>query len=346
MNAPLAIPRSATLLVAALFFAGCNNRDPEQSTLARDLPKVSVRVRTAQPKPHPATEEIMGTVQAKLRATLEAKVSGRITAMPVVQGQAVESGQTLAQLDVDEIKARLAQARAQQELAQRDLQRLTALVAQDAATRQDLDAAQTKALVTQAALDEATTMLHYAEIKAPFAGVITRKLADVGDLASPGKPLLEMEDPDALRLEAGLPEALIGRVRQGDHLAVQLPAIDARIDATVAEIAPGADPLTRTVLLKLDLPAHPGLRTGLFGRVAVPLKERTALLVPIEAVVRRGQMEIVFVALEDRAQLRLVKTGRRSGDEIELLSGVAAGERVVVENADRLRDRQPLEVRP
>ena len=100
--------------------------------------------------------------------------------------------------------------------------------------------------MAKAAAAEAKTMMSYCEVLAPFDGVITRKLADVGDLAAPGKPLLQMENPDMLRLEADVPEALVGNVKLGDKLAVRIAAVTSEIEGTVAELSPTADPNSRT----------------------------------------------------------------------------------------------------
>ena len=113
-----------------------------------------------------------------------------------------------------------------------------------------------------------------------------------------------------------------------------------------SEIAPAADSASRTFLVKLDLQGTTGLRAGQFGRVAMPVGETSALRGPASAVVQRGQMEIVFVVSDGKAQLRLVKTGKRIGDEVELVSGVSAGEKVVVEGATGLADGQPLTLKP
>jgi RND family efflux transporter MFP subunit len=189
-------------------------------------------------------------------------------------------------------------------------------------------------------------MLGYTKVTAPFAGVITRKHADVGDLATPGKPLLDMEDSRALRLEADVPEAVVGKLALGDKLPVRIAALETELEGVISEIAPAADPGSRTFLVKLDLPAQPGLRAGQFGRVAMPVGETAALRVPVSALVQRGQMEIVFVVSGNQAQLRLVKTGKRIGSEVELVSGVEAGEKVVVEAAAGLMDGQPLTIKP
>jgi RND family efflux transporter MFP subunit len=188
--------------------------------------------------------------------------------------------------------------------------------------------------------------MSYVDLTAPFDGIITKKWADVGDLATPGKPLAAMEDPSALQMLADVPEALIANVSLGDHLPIHLATITNDILGTIAEISPVADPKSRTSLVKLDLPDEPGLRSGQFGRVAVPLGTASAIWVPTAAVIQRGQMELVFVLAGGQAQLRLVKTGNRIGDEIELVSGLNAGEQIVTAGAAVLTDGQPVTLQP
>jgi len=310
------------------------------------LPSVSVRVITVEKKPHLSTEEVVGTVQPRLRAAIEAKISGRIEKMLATPGKAVKSGEPLAELDAREIQARLDQALASREQAARDVTRLRQLVVEKAVSQQDFEVVELRHRVALAAVIEAETMLAYTRLVAPFDGVITRKLADVGDHASPGRVLLEMEDPRGLRLEAAVPEGLINQVRLGELLSVRVSKNDSPVKAEVSEIAPAADPASRTFNVKLDLPADSGLRAGQFARVSIPLGESTALLVPASAVVERGQMELVFVVTDRKAQLRLVKTGKRMDGGVELVSGVNLGEPVVVDAANLLRDGQPVEVRP
>lgn len=340
------IVRFSVLTGICLFVAGCGERSVKPSPSTPPLEPVSVRVAPARQIPYLVTEEIAGTVRAKTRATLEAKVNGRIVAFQIVEGQTVEAGQALVRLDVQEIRARLEQAQAQNELAARDLERLEVLLEREAVTRQEYDTGQSRARVARAALDEAQTMLGYAEITAPFDGVVVRKLADVGDQAVPGKPLLEMEDPATPRLEANVPEALLGGIRAGHVMPVHLPSLGARMEGTVAEMAAAGDAVTRTFLVKWDLPFQEGVRSGMFGRVAIPVREQNVLRVPASAVVTRGQMEMVFVADNARSQMRLVKTGRTMGNELEILSGLHAGELVVIDGASSLQDGQPLEIGP
>jgi RND family efflux transporter MFP subunit len=329
---------------AALFLLGCH-KSPELQAPA-DLPSAAVRVQTVESRKRVATEEVVGTVRAKLRSIVEGKVSGKIEQMLVVPGRQVKAGEVLAVIDAREVQARLDQALAVRQQAESDLKRFTLLLEQKILSQSEYDGAQSRFRVADAAAKEAETMLGYTKVTAPFAGVITRKHADVGDLATPGKPLLDMEDSRALRLEADVPEAVVGRLTLGDKLPVRIAALEKESEGVISEIAPAADPNSRTFLVKLDLPDTPGLRAGQFGRVAMPVGETSALRVPVSAVVQRGQMEIVFVAKGGRAELRLVKTGKRIGNEVELVSGIEAGEKIVVEGAAGLMDGQPLTIKP
>lgn len=297
-------------------------------------------------KSRPMTEDVVGTVRPKLSAAIEAKISGRIEQMLVVPGQLVKTGDQLVRLDAHEIQSRMDQAVAARQQAESDLKRATDLMEQKILSQSEFDNAQSKFRIATAAEAEEKAMLDYTVIAAPFDGVITRKLADVGDLATPGKPLLQMENPATLRLEADVPEALVGNVNLGDKLAVRIATVAGELEGTVAEMSPTADPNSRTYLVKLDLPGTTGLRSGQFGRVAVPVGEASAIRVPASAVILRGQMEIVFVAANGRAQLRLVKTGNRVGGEVEVVSGLDSGEQVVTEGATTLTDGQPLAVKP
>jgi RND family efflux transporter MFP subunit len=258
----------------------------------------------------------------------------------------VQRGTALATIDAREIKARLDSAMAAQDQAQKDFARIERLLQSGSSTRQEFDAATTRLRTADASLVEARTMLQYTGITAPFDGVVTRKLVEVGDLATPGKPLLEMENSSLLRFECEIPEALLDRVNMGSELPVRVDAAGAELNGKVSEIAPSASAGSRTFLVKLDLPAAEKLRAGQFGRVRVPVRERPALLVAESAVVRRGQIESVFVVEEGKARLRLVKSGRQMNGEIEILSGLSGGESVVVRDAHLLTDGVSVEAAP
>lgn len=299
----------AAALIASTFVAGC--RKSPAPPKRESLPRAEVRTVQVEAATHMTHEEVVGTVRAKLRAAIEPKVSARIESLLVVPGQTVKAGDLIAQLDAREIQARLDQALAVREQAARELDRSRALLQQKSAAQAEFDAVQARERVSIGAFKEAEAMLGYTKVVAPFDGVISRKFADVGDLASPGRSIVEIENPRLLQFDADVPEALIGNVSLGAKLAVRIGATPVAIEGVVVELAPVADPGSRTFLVTLDLPATAGLRSGQFGRVLVPVGESRSIHVPASAVVARGQMEIVFVVEEQRAQLRIVRTGKR-----------------------------------
>ncbi len=340
------VPGTLVFSVTLIGLAGCGAKEPNPEKRAvATLPTVQVRVESVQSKARPITEEVVGTVRAKLRATVEARVSGRIDRLPVLLGEKVQKGQLIARLDAAEIVARLEQAEASLEQAEREWKRVSALHEQQGVTRAEFDAAESRRRVARAVAAEANAMMGYVQIVAPFQGVVTKKWADVGDLAAPGKPLIEIEDSTGLQLETDVPEAIASYVRKGARLRVRVDAVRDELEAVVSEVGPAADPLTRTFRVKLDLPSMEGLMPGQFARLIVPIGERKSIRVPTTAVVRRGQMEIVFCVTNQHAQLHLVKTGKCVGDEVEILSGLDSGQTVVVSSADQLTDGQPVEAK-
>jgi RND family efflux transporter MFP subunit len=341
MKIPPLFPLSLTLVA----LAGCHPSAPPRETPPA-LPPAGVTTAPAGVGTNQAVEQVVGTVHPRTKTLVSAKVSGRVKTLVSRIGRTVKAGETLAELDAAEIAARVEQARAGLENAERELDRYRTLLEQKAVTRSEFDAVQARQRIAKAALAEAQSMQDYTTITAPFDGVIARQLADIGDLAAPGRPLLELESVGGLRFESDIPEALDDRIRLGENLSVQIDGVAAPLKATVAEIAPAANPLSRTLRVKLDLPQVPGLRAGHFGRLSIPVSVAANLRVPLSAVLQRGQMEIVFAAVDGRAQLRLVKTGKRYGDQVEILSGLDADEPVITSGHAQLRDGQPLTLHP
>jgi RND family efflux transporter MFP subunit len=339
---------SAKIILTGLLtvvVAGCGKHE-EDGASAPETPPVAVAVTEVAVQPLWDEEEVVGNVEAAQRAVLSAKVTGVIDSLKVAPGARVTRGEVLATIDAREIRARLDSAVAAQDQAKKDFARIERLLQSGSSTRQEFDAATTRLRTADAALVEARTMLQYTEITAPFDGVVTRKLIEVGDLATPGKPLLEMENSSLLRFECQIPEALIDRVQMSAELPVAIDAAGASLTGKVSEIAPSASAGSRTFLVKLDLPPAEKLRAGQFGRVSVPVRERPAVLVAEDAVVRRGQIESVFVIEESVARLRLVKTGRRHNGQVEVISGLSGGEKVASKDAHLLKDGAAVEVAP
>ncbi len=327
-------------LALGLLAGGCS-RDPHA---APPLPTVAVRTTEVRAITELRRTELPGTVRAVERAALAPKVTGTIAHLPIALGQSVKRGDTLAIISANEINARLAQAEAGLAQARRDLERETTLEAKGASATETVRSMQDRVAIAEATVAEARTMLTYTTITAPFDGVITRRLVNEGDLAAPGNPLLELENPALQRVEVEVPDSLAA-VAVGTEVPVRINTLE--LVGRVAEVSPALDAVSRTFLAKIDLPAGAAVRSGQFARVAWPAGETKALVVPAAAVTTFGQMERVFVVANNSASLRLVKTGARHGAEIEILSGLAAGERVVSDVAAApLRDGQPVEVKP
>jgi membrane fusion protein, multidrug efflux system len=196
----------------------------------------------------------------------------------------------------------------------------------------------------RAEVTSAQVLQGYARIAAPINGVVTTKHAEVGSLATPGTPLLTLEDSRRYWLEAVVAESQAAGIRLGQSLRVQIEAVAISATATVGEIVPVADPATRTSLVRLDLPASPGLRSGLFGRAWVPAGRRQAILVAQGAIVERGQLQGVYVVGQDNvARFRLVRTGGVRTGGVEILSGLTGGERVVLAGTERVTDGARIE---
>ncbi len=197
----------------------------------------------------------------------------------------------------------------------------------------------------QAEVANAKVMFGYARIASPMDGVVTRKSAEVGDLAAPNMPLLEIEDNRQYRLEANIDEGRVGLFHVGDAISVLIDALGEQpIAGTVAEVVPSSDTGSHTFVVKVNLPAAPNLHSGLFGRVRYVASEKQALAVPSAAVVERGQLTGVFVVGNDQiARLRLIKTGKQYGARVEVLSGLNDGEIIVTGALDRIQDGMRVE---
>ncbi len=201
--------------------------------------------------------------------------------------------------------------------------------------REAFQAAKSNIRKAKEVVKEARIGLGYASIKAPAQGLVVERLVDPGDQALPGKPLLIIQTSGSLRLEARVREGLIGKIIQGNPYEVGIETLETHVVAAIEEIAPYADPSTRTFLVKAALPDTPGIYPGMFGRLLIPIETEETLLIPQDAVIRVGQLEMVNVKSQKnqdnqnkKTQYRLVyiKTGKRFGQKIEVLSGLTGTE--------------------
>jgi len=306
----------------------------------------TVATAKAQLQDIPSMVEVAGTLQAKESAVIAAKVTGIVSKVGVQLGSAVKAGELLVAISAGEISARVNQAEAQLAQARRNLEREQNLLKKNASTAETVKTMRDQYNMALAGYNEARSMLGYTTITAPFDGVITRKDVNSGDLATPGTPLLYLENNQQLQVRSSVPESLVLKIQTGDQLRVKVDAAAALVEGVVVEIAPAADPNSRTAPVVIDLPAHPDLRTGQFARVLLPGAGIQGLLVPETAVVPSGQMDRVFVVEGGRAHLRLVRVGQQFDGMVEILSGLMPGETVAITNNRLLENGQQVRVQP
>jgi multidrug efflux pump subunit AcrA (membrane-fusion protein) len=310
---------AALALVIVLSAAGVFERGrvaPGRAPAVEGLPApartaVAVRARV------PVVEEAVGTVDSRRRVDVAAEIVARVRRVAARAGDRIAAGALLVALDDAEAAARYARASAQYE-------RVKGFLARQAATREQMEAATAEYAAAKAGLE-------HTRLTAPIAGVVAERRVEPGDLATPGRVLLVVLDPAALRLEARVREAAIAHVTPGATLEVVFPSAAAVVQGTVAEVLPAADPQSRTFTVRVDVPAEAGIRPGMFGRVRLPVGEREVVHVPAAAVTRTGQLETVVVAEDGVWLRRFVTTGGAVGDgSVEILSGLAGGETIAL----------------
>ena len=331
------------LLAPILIIAGC--RPAETGPAAAEAAPVVLPTALVVAESLPTAIEVPATVRPAQRAVIAARLAGTVATLPWGLGQQVREGELLVTLSVPETEARVRQAQAQLAEAARSADRERTLVAKGVNAPDAQRDAEDRLRYSQAQLAEAEALLAQASIRAPFAGVVTEKQVLPGDLATSGLPLLALESTAHLRAEGTIPERLATRLHIGDALAVFVDDQPAALAGRIEELSASADSISRSTLAKVALP--PGtVRSGQLVRLQIPAGEHPALLVPVDAVSRFGQMERVFVARDGRVVLRLVKSGRETGGRIEILSGLSAGESVVRSAPAALREGDRVTAAP
>ncbi|MGI9102979.1 MAG: efflux RND transporter periplasmic adaptor subunit [Terriglobales bacterium] len=352
------------LVAAAALFAdaGCGtatNKAAVQPEMARD-----VAVVTAQRAPLADYVEAVGTVRAVQTAQLSSEIVATVREVRVKEGSRVRRGDVLLVLDDAQQRAGLERAQAGVRASQQDIAAVEAelglasatlrryqslyekksvsphefeeVQARATAVKARRDAAQAGQSQAMAAEAQARAGLGYTRIRAPFDGTITAKNVDSGALASPGVPLLTIEDTRSFRLEASVDESGLRFVKLGAETPVAIDALGAELPSKVVQVVPSADAATRTFVVKLELAPYARVRSGVFGRARFARGQREAIVVPRAAVLDRGQMQGVYViAADGQIGLRFVTLGKPAGDQVEVLSGLSDGERLVAAHNGR-----------
>ncbi len=294
--------------------------------LPADAETIEVKVETA-----PVRVEVVGTTASEEKINLSARIPAYVGEIFASAGDRVKKGQRLIALDDRDIRQKLAAAEAQLNQARTEYERAQQLFEKQATTDQALTAAESMFNAAKAQVEEVKVMLTYAQVESPIDGIVTERRVEAGDLANPGMLLLAVYDPLRMRLEAPVPVRLIDRLALGQEVEVSLERPARVLKGAVSEIVSEVDSASRTQLVKVHLEGVEGdVLPGTFGRLWVAAEPREALFVPASAVVQIGQLSFVQVARDGRAVRRLVKTGPARAGRVEILSGLRAGEAVVV----------------
>lgn len=325
------------ILLAALLLTGCGSKEEPVTSAVSAAQQKTIQVAIVEVKHTlvPIRVEVTGQVAPIFQATLSSRIQGTIDKLLVREGTKVSKGQLLIQLDSRDLQADLARAHAEVENAKAHLDRMNQLYATDAVSKQEMENAIRGYRVAEANRKAVEAQLSYTAVRAPFDGVITEKKVEAGELASPGQPLLKMEDPQRLRLEATVAEGDLRLVSRGDKIQVLIDALGGQaLVGRVSQILPAGDPQTHTFTVKADLPKTAGLKTGMFGRFPLDKGTTQSIVVPPTAVIERGELSSLYVVGADQiARLRWVKLGRRFDKYVEILSGINEGERVLTDGS-------------
>ena len=292
----------------------------------------------------PRTIVAEAQVEAIRQTTLGAQVAGRIVALDVKTGDRVRAGQVLARIDartanqaVAAGRSQIAEAEANLSNAKRKYERNRDLVAQKFVSQAALDQAEAEYKAAQAQLaamtanaSVAVAAQSFTTIAAPYAGVIGATLAELGDMAQPGRPLFTIYDPRELRVVATVPLKALATLKLDEPIRIEIPALGETLNAVTATVIPLADGRTHTARIRLDLPAGENLLPGQFARARFVTGTTRALAIPSTALLRRGEVTAVYVIDRDgRPLLRQVRVGEGMGEgQVEILAGLSAGDRI------------------
>lgn len=266
---------------------------------------------------------------------------------------------------IKQAEAGLEKAQADFQLAETNFNRYKFLYAQGAASQADYDQAQNQYQQAKSALDDARATLDsavaqvkvagaqvvqsqanlqyaqavnsYSRISAPFSGVIVKKMVDVGNMVTPGQPIAE-EEQGPYRLEVPVPESYYHRIRKGDRVTVDIPALNRKVEATVDEIVPAVDAGSMTYLVKILLPADLNVKSGMYGNADFTLGSKQEVTIPSSAVVKWGDFTGVYVIRDGRARLTFVTLGEEHDNQVQVISGLNPGDVIVADGTDRVHD--------
>lgn len=335
----------AFVLVAALSACGGNAQGPA------DRAEAAVPVTTQQVSQRPWSDTVraLGTVKARESVTVTAKVSETVSDVHFDSGDRVQAGSPLITLTGQAQQAQLNQAQAAAAEAEQLYRRQEELAGQQLIARSALDSQRATRDATRAQVAQIRAQLADRVIRAPFAGVLGLRQVSPGSLVTPGTAIATLDDLDRVYVDFPVPETLLARIAEGQELTATSAAYPGReFQGVVSVVDPRIDPTTRAFMVRGDFPNPDGaLRPGLLLEVVLIQPERPALLVPEIAIVQVGNSSYVFeVGADNQVQRTDVEVGSRRGGMAEIISGLEAGDRIVVDGTGKLRPGLTVDPQP
>jgi membrane fusion protein, multidrug efflux system len=288
--------------------------------------------------------EALGNARANESVDISSKTSNVVTAIRFGDGQRVNRGQVLVQLDDAQVRADVAAAEAAVAESERLYNRSRELMATEALSKAQFDQLEATLKANRARLAAAQARLGDTVIRAPFSGRVGLRRVSVGTLISPGDVITTLDDTSVIKLDFSVPENVLSSLREGLSVRATAPAFPGRTFAgKVASIDSRVDMNTRAVTVRALLANEDGaLRPGMFLNVALANDERESLIIPEQALSPEAERQFVYVVADGKAQRREVRIGSRRPGSVEVLAGLQAGEQVIVEGTQKVRDGTPV----
>jgi membrane fusion protein (multidrug efflux system) len=319
----------------------------DQSSKANQDQAVSVKIGIVKPSPMDDRLLLTGVAEPWEDILVSAEATGKIERQAVEEGAAVKAGDVIFHIDTSLIQAQMEQVQAQERLAVQELQRAQSMSTKGIATGQAMDKAKADRDVSAANLRLFQIRLEKSVAAAPLEGVIDKLFKKQNEFVDTGTPLFRLVQVHKLKIKVGIPEREIGCFVQGDKAAVTMDALAGKtFDGTIYKIAPTADPRTLTFPTEIEV-ANPenAARPGMISRVALVRKRyEEAISIPLFSVLPLDNQRFVFVENEGKARMRQIQTGVIQGNMVQVLSGLSAGDRLIVTGQRDLQDGDTVKV--
>ncbi len=326
------------LVAAAAYFSFIHEPKVEEQ---RQQQAVPVKVTEAAVQPFRDIIEALGTAQANESVVITAQTQDKVIAVHFNDGQTVQAGDLLVELDAREELARVQELKFRLAEANRQYQRLQDLRKQNAASAQQVETQDVIVKEIVAQLEVAETQLAQKQISAPFDGRLGIRQISVGSLVSPGQQITTLDDITPIKLDFSVPELFFASLAVGQQVTARSGAYpDRDFTGTIRSIDSRVDPLTRSIMVRAEVPNNDGLlRPGMLLRVQLLRSVDSVLQLPERAVVPLDTRHFVYVVGDDNiAKERQITIGRRKPGIVEVISGIEPGERVVSDGLVRMRD--------